>query len=394
MCGWAGTRPRGNTQAKTPYRTMTRIFSKHLLFSFILGVCFVLATKAPAQTPSLAERVFQKHQTVLRRADVQAVLPEVILELKKPENQPLLTSAIIEAVLEQPDLLKVIFPDIGDEFITLLKQDDSDLRILLSDPDVQTLLQTPDAIDELIALLDMETRAIVRIVPASMESPEIGERFAIAVVVDNAPNVRAYKLSVAFDPETLGYVSWQQGTYLSGDVFTAPAVIEIDRISFVSTASTTVESTHGVLLTITFEGVATKASTLSLSEVLLVGHDGVALPVKTEDGEIEAISMPPEEVVPLEETGETETVQPMLEEAEDSEIVESMPEETEESEVSESSTPAWDVNKDGVVNVIDLLLVTRDFGLEGPIVTDVNRDNVVNILDLRLVANHLGEQYE
>ena len=381
MCGWAGTRPRGNTQAKTPYRTMTRIFSKHLLSAFILGVCFVLATKTTAQTPSLAEQVFQEHQTILLSEDVQAVLPEVILELKKPENQPLLTSAIIAAVLEQPDLLKIIFPDIGDEFITLLKQEDSDLRILLSDPDVQTLLQTPEAIDELIVLLDMETRITVRIVPASMESPEIGEQFAIAVAVDNAQNVRGYKLSVAFDPEALGYVSWQQGTYLSGDVFAAPAAIEIDRISFVSTASTVTESTHGVLLTITFEVVGTKASTLSLSEVLLVGHDGVAVPVKTEESAIEAIPMPPEEVVPPEETEGTETVEPM-------------PEETEGSEIVEPSTPAWDVNKDNVVNVLDLLLVTADFGQEGSIVTDVNGDNVVNILDLRLVANHLGERYE
>ena len=360
---------------------MSRIFSKHLFFVFILGVCLVLATKTTAQTPSLAEQVFQEHQTILLSEDIQAVLPEVILELKKPENQPLLTSAIIEAVLEQPDLLKVIFPDIGDEFITLLKQEDSDLRILLSDPDVQTLLQTPEAIDELIVLLDMETRTTVRIVPASMESPEIGEQFAIAVVVDNAQNVRGYKLSVEFDPEALGYVSWQQGTYLSGDVFAAPAAIEIDRISFVSTASITTESTHGVLLTITFQVVATKASTLSLSEVILVDHEGVALPVKTEDSEIEAIPMPPEEVSPPEEIEDTETVEPM-------------PEETEAREIVEPSTPTWDVNKDNVVNVLDLLLVTADFGQEGPIVTDVNGDNVVNILDLRLVANHIGEQYE
>ena len=350
--------------------------------------------KTAAQTPSLAEQVFQKHQTILLSENVQAVLPEVILELKKPENQPLLTPAIIEAVLDQPDLLKVIFPDIGDEFITLLKQEDSDLRTLLSDPDVQILLQTPDAIDELIALLDMETRTTVRIVPASMESPEVGEQFAIAVVVDNAQNVRGYKLSVEFDPGALGYVSWQQGTYLSGDVFTAPAAIETDRISFVATASTTAERTLGVLLTITFEVIAPKASTLSLTEVMLVDYDGVALPVKTEDSEIEAIPMRPEAVAPSEETEDTETVEPMPEETEDSEITEPTPMVTEDSEIVEPSTPAWDVNEDGVVNVIDLLLVTADFGQEGPVVTDVNGDNVVNILDLRLVANHLGEQYE
>ena len=215
---------------------MSHIFSKHLLSVFILGACFLLAIKTAAQAPSLAEQVFQKHQTILLSEDVQAVLPEVILELKKPENQPLLTPAIIEAVLDQPDLLTVIFPDIGDEFITLLKQEDSDLRILLSDPDVQTLLQMPDAIDELVALLDMETRAIVRIIPTSIESPDVGEQFAIAIVVDNAQNIRGYQLAVHFDPEALRYVSWQQGTYLIGDVFAVPTAIAADRISFVATA--------------------------------------------------------------------------------------------------------------------------------------------------------------
>ena len=378
---------------------MTSIFSKHLLSVFILGACFLLAMKTAAQTPSLAEQVFQKHQTILLSEDVQAVLPEVIVELKKPENQPLLTSAIIAAVLDQPDLLKVIFPEIEDEFITLLKQEDSDLRILLSDPDVQTLLQTPEAIDELIALLEMETRATVRIIPTSIESPDVGEQFAIAVVVDNAQNVRGYQLAVQFDPEALRYVSWQQGTYLSGDVFAALAAIETDRISFVATASTITERTHGVLLTITFEVVGTKASILSLSEVSLVSDAGIALPVKTEDSEIvEPIPTETENIEIVEpmptEPEDTEIVESTPEEIEDSEITEPTPEETEDTEIAEPSTPAWDVNKDGVVNVLDLLLVTADFGQAGPIAADVNGDNVVNILDLRLVANHLGEQYE
>ena len=365
---------------------MPRIFSKHFLSVFIIGACFLFAVKTAAQTPSLAEQVFQKHQTILLSEDVQAVLPEVILELKKPENQPLLTPAIIEAVLDQPDLLKVIFPDIGDEFITLLKQEDSDLRILLSDPDVQTLLQTPDAIDELIVLLDMETRATVKIIPTSTESPDVGEQFAIAIVVDNAQNIRGYQLAVQFDPEALGYVSWQQGTYLSGDVLAFLTAIKTDQLSFVATAPTQAERTHGVLLTITFEVVGIKASTLSLSEVTLVSDEGIALPVKTEDGEIV-------EPMPT-ETEDTEIVEPMPEEAADTETVEPTQAETEDIEIVEPSTPAWDVNQDGVVNVLDLLLVTADFGQAGPIVTDVNGDSVVNILDLRLVANHLGEQYE
>ena len=48
---------------------------------------------------------------------------------------------------------------------------------------------------------------------------------------------------------------------------------------------------------------------------------------------------------------------------------------------------AGDVNADGVVNVLDMVLVAWDFGVENPSNTDVNGDGVVNILDLVIVAN-------
>lgn len=509
--------------------TMIRFFSKLFLSVFTLGTCFVFTMKTDAQSPSLAEQIFQKHQAILLSEDVQAVLPEALVELKKPANQVFLTPALIETVLEDPDLLKIIAPEISDEFITLLKQEDSDVRILFSDPDVQTLLQMPDAIDELIhlletansslatriferyehlfqradirellpdvlialkqpdiqallrpsmiklisenpdllsvivpgiddrfirllkedpevntlindpdlhvllqnpaeidelaVLLDIETLAIVSIVPVSFESPDVGEQFAIAVITTNAQDVRGYWLSVQFDSEALRYVSWQQGTYLSGDVFAAPATVEADRVSFVVTAPVEAESTHGVLLTMAFEVVATKASILSLSDVMLVNSEGIALPVKTEDSEIvepismettdsEAVELTPSETeesevvesVPV-ETEESEAVESTPSETEDSRTAEPMPEgtadgveptssETEDDGTAERSTPAWDVNEDRFVNILDLVLVSSNFGAEGSVPADVNGDNTVNILDLTLVASHLGEYYE
>ena len=49
-----------------------------------------------------------------------------------------------------------------------------------------------------------------------------------------------------------------------------------------------------------------------------------------------------------------------------------------------------DVNKDGVVNIIDLTLVASNFGETGGIAADVNADGVVNIVDLTLVAGAFG----
>ena len=49
-----------------------------------------------------------------------------------------------------------------------------------------------------------------------------------------------------------------------------------------------------------------------------------------------------------------------------------------------------DVNKDGVVNIIDLTLVAANFGETGTNDADVNGDGVVNIIDLTLVAAAFG----
>ena len=334
-------------------------------------------------------------------------------------------------IAENPDLLKIIDPEIDDRFVSLLKED-PEVNTLINDPDFQVLLQDPDGISELAMLLDIGTVAIVRIVPASIESPNVGEQLAIAVVTADARNVRGYRLSVQFDPEALRYVSWQQETYLSGDVFAAPATVREDQVSFVVTAPTEAKSTQGMLLVITFEVVSRKASILSLNDVMLVSSDGIALPVETEDSEIiepipsetedsevvEALPVetedseivepiPPEtEPMPV-ETGDSEVVEPPSVETEDSEIVEPIPPETEDSEAVESTsaevedsetterlTPAWDVNADRFVNILDLVLVSSNFGQEGPVPADVNGDNTVNILDLTLVASHLGEYYE
>jgi len=54
---------------------------------------------------------------------------------------------------------------------------------------------------------------------------------------------------------------------------------------------------------------------------------------------------------------------------------------------------AYDVNKDGIINILDLILVGQDLSRAKPTHarTDVNGDRRVNILDLISVAGHLGE---
>ena len=49
-----------------------------------------------------------------------------------------------------------------------------------------------------------------------------------------------------------------------------------------------------------------------------------------------------------------------------------------------------DVNNDGVLNILDVVLVASSFGVSGDSPADLNGDGAVNLLDLYLIANALS----
>ena len=102
------------------------------------------------QPPSLAQRVFEKYSATLLRADIQAVLPDTLTAIKAPEIQAQLNPAIIAAAVATPDILA--FVGVEQRFINLLKTD-AELQTVLRDTQVQELLQSPAAIEELATLL-------------------------------------------------------------------------------------------------------------------------------------------------------------------------------------------------------------------------------------------------
>ena len=296
---------------------------------------------------SLAEKIHGRYLELLMRKYIQEQLPILLIELKKPEIQKLLNPATIQLVIDDPDILKTLLPEIQDEFIRLLKED-VEIMAFINDTDVQLLLQDPEAIDELAMLLSIPVPVVVtvKIVPASIVSPKVGEQLVITVDVANGLNVAGYQGTINFDSSALQFVSLEHGTFLSGDLLPVRTIVENNKISFaqisIGTTSTTKE---GTLVTITFEVLDAKASMLSLSEVIISGLAGAQFQFIIEDAEI-----------------------------------------------LEPPKPPWDVNDDGIVNILDLTFVASHFGAENPPpAADVNGDGKVNILDLTLVAKHFGE---
>ena len=303
-----------------------------------------LASLLEIEQAVLAPIIYERYQILFQREDILELLPDVLIILKDPGVQELLQPATIKLVAEDPDLLKILVPDIDDRFIMLLK-DDADVKAFINDPDLHTLLQNPIEIDELARLLTIEPgTSTISITPASITSPDIGEQFTISIDIANAQNVAGYEVTLQFDSEAIRYISWNRERTLKGPLFDIPATIGPDEISLASTGRIAASAAEGTLLTVTFEVVAIKASTLSLTEVILASSSGTSLLVMTQNAEI-----------------------------------------------VEPERPAWDVNKDGVINILDLTLVAAHFGETGDIDADVNGDGVVNILDLTLVATHFGE---
>ena len=326
-------------------RTMLRDADVQALFQDTTAIDELTAL-LDASELSLAERIFERYRLFFQRPDIQQLLPTILIELKSPENQELLNPTTIKLVVDNPDALKIVVPQIDDEFITLLKED-AEIKKVLRDTDVQLLLQTPAAIDELAVLLSLTSAPIiVRIVPASVESPNVGQQLVVTVDIAKGREVGGYQGTVQFDTTALRYVSLTHGTYLSGEVLDIRTRARENKITFAKIAiGSTAAAAAGTLVTITFDVINVKASMLTLSDVLLATSKGQELPVTVENAKI-----------------------------------------------VEPPKKPWDVNKDGEVNILDLTFVASYFGNpDAPPAADVNNDGSVNILDLTLVASHFGE---
>ena len=187
------------------------------------------------------------------------------------------------------------------------------------------------------------TDAVVSLSPSPVDSPAVGGRLTLNLSIMGDEAIAGYQLTLQFDPTALRYIESGNGDYLPDGAFFVPPVVNRGSIELASTTLVGESRGDGTLSTVTFEIMAVKASTLTLSETLLSDSEGNTFRPQVEGGEI---TEPPE--------------------------------------------LKGDVNSDGMVNIQDLVLVASNFGETGQNVPDVNGDGIVNIADLVLVAGNLG----
>ena len=209
-----------------------------------------------------------------------------------------------------------------------------------------------------------QSNATVSISPASVVCPDIGESITLNLNIIDGENVAGYEATVLFDNTALNLVDATKGNYLPADPFflldgtfgESSLIISsgtgdfrnLEEVKLIANTLAGVGKGDGTLATLTFEVEDFKASTLTLDKVYLVDADGKRWEATTESGEV--------------------TIPPEPEKA----ILE-------------------DINRDGVVNIQDLVIVSARFGQRGQNSADINGDSLVDIVDLVLVASAVGE---
>ena len=204
-----------------------------------------------------------------------------------------------------------------------------------------------------------KSNATVSISPASVVSPDIGEELTFSLNIAGGENVAGFQAVVSFE-DSLYYVESAKGDYLPADAFfesLATTYYTVDpsfgrnvyaaHVAVTATTLDEADNGDGTLATLTFKVRDFKASTLILSQVYLVDSDGTRWEATTQNG---AVTIPPE---PAEET-------------------------------------VGDINRDGVVDILDLTIVGARLGQRGHNSADLNGDGLVDIVDLVLVAGAFG----
>lgn len=183
------------------------------------------------------------------------------------------------------------------------------------------------------------------------------ERFSLDIQVEAVHKLAGYQFDLRFDPTMLQVEGVAEGSFLkrdgAGTFWQPPAIDNANGHVRVIAARTTQEGStgDGSLASIQFHTVGAGDTSLGLEHVLMSDSVGNTMDVSV-SGTLLQIQQP---------------------------------------------QARWDVNTDGSVDIVDLVLVGQRLGGtveadESPN-PDVNRDGEVNVIDLVLIGQHFGETY-
>ena len=181
-----------------------------------------------------------------------------------------------------------------------------------------------------------------------------GDTFTLRLNAEDVTDLAGWQTDIAFDSDVLEAVEVNEGDFLKAEDVstfflqgtidnTAGEITKLSSARFGSGVSGT-----GTLLLVTFTAKATGETRVTLSNFYAGSSGGEAIS-----------SAAPEIVIAIEDR----------------------------------VFLAWDVNQDGQVNVLDLVLVAQYLGEDASVnqQADVNGDGTINVLDLIIVAQYLGE---